>query len=108
MTLKEAARETALPDIAEEMLVIGRAARAAMRAMTLASTAAKNTALMEAAAAIRRSVPAILAANVLDVADMKQEGGSASFIDRLTLTPARIEAMARGVEEIAALPDPVG
>src|SRR3954470_6504467 len=108
MTLKEAARETALPDIGEEMLAIGRAARVALRAMTLASTAAKNTALIEAAAAIRRAAPAILAANALDVADMKKAGGSASFVDRLTLTPARVEAMAKGVEEIAALPDPVG
>jgi glutamate-5-semialdehyde dehydrogenase len=108
MSLKEAARETALPDVNDEMLAIGRAARAALRAMSLASTAAKNMALMEAAAAIRASVQPILAANALDVADMKKEGGSASFIDRLTLTPVRIEAMAKGVEEIAALPDPVG
>jgi glutamate-5-semialdehyde dehydrogenase len=108
MSLKEAGRETALADVNEEMLAIGRAARAAMRAMTLASTDAKNLALTEAAAAIRRSAPAILAATALDVADMKKEGGSASFIDRLTLTPQRIDAMAKGLEEIAALPDPVG
>src|SRR5437588_2843893 len=108
MTLKEAARETALPDIAGEMQAIGRAARAAMRQMTLASTGAKNAALAAAAAAIRSASPAILAENAKDVADMKRQGGSASFVDRLTLNPQRVEAMARGLEEIAALPDPVG
>src|SRR5262245_60224978 len=108
MTLREAARETALPDIGEEMLAIGRAARAALRQMTLASSAAKNAALTEAAAAIRRGQAAIVAENAKDVADMKREGGSASFIDRLTLNPQRLEAMAKGLEEIAALHDPVG
>jgi glutamate-5-semialdehyde dehydrogenase len=107
MSLKEAARDTAT-DVKDEMLAIGQRARAAMRTMTLASTAAKNAALTEAAAAMRASAPAILRENALDVADMKKEGGSASFIDRLTLTPSRVEAMAKGLEEIAALPDPVG
>jgi glutamate-5-semialdehyde dehydrogenase len=108
MSLKEAPRKTPVPDVTDEMLAIGRAARAALRTMTLASTEAKNLALTEAAASIRRSAAAIMAANALDVADMKREGGSASFIDRLTLSPQRIEAMAKGLEEIAALPDPVG
>ena len=111
MSLKEAARESALPDVNDDhcRAVEHGAARArhAPR-MTLASTAAKNLALAEAAAAIRRSEATILAENARDVADMKKEAGSASFIDRLTLTPARIEAMARGLEEIAALPDPNG
>src|SRR5262249_43393059 len=79
-----------------------------LRQMTLASSAAKNAALTEAAAAIRRGQTAILAENAKDVADMKREGGSASFIDRLTLNPQRVEAMAKGLEEIAALHDPVG
>ncbi len=108
MTLREAARDTAPQDVHAEMLAIGRRARAAMRQMTLASTTAKNMALTEAAAAIRRGQQAILADNALDVAGMQREGGSASFIDRLKLTPARIEAIAKGIEEIAALPDPVG
>ena len=61
MSLKEAARESALPDVNDEMLAVGRPRRAAMRQMTLASTAAKNLALAEAAAAIRRSEATILA-----------------------------------------------
>ena len=95
-------------DIAAEMAEIGRAARGAAHRLGLASTEAKNAALRAAAAAMRRDAPAILAENARDVADMQRDGGSPAFIDRLTLTPARIEAMAKGVEEVAALPDPVG
>jgi glutamate-5-semialdehyde dehydrogenase len=95
-------------DIDELMLGIGRDARRAARALALADTGVKNLALMGAAAAIRRQSPDILAANVLDVDAMTQAGGAASFIDRLTLTPERIDAIAVSLEEIAALPDPVG
>jgi glutamate-5-semialdehyde dehydrogenase len=97
----------AKPDIAAEMTAIGRAARGAAHALALASTEAKNHALTAAAAALRRSATLILAENAKDVADMKRHGGSAAFIDRLTLTDKRIETIARGLEEIAALPDPV-
>jgi glutamate-5-semialdehyde dehydrogenase len=109
MSITERARQPATGfDLPSEMAGIGQAARAAARAMGLATTAAKNSALMAAARAVREQSGAILAANAFDVAEMKKQGGSASFIDRLTLTPARIEAMATGIEEIAALPDPVG
>ena len=57
---------------------------------------------------MRDSADAILAANARDVAEAKAKGQNAAFIDRLTLDAKRIEAMARGVEEVAALPDPVG
>jgi glutamate-5-semialdehyde dehydrogenase len=95
-------------DIAAEMDAIGRAARAAARQLANAPTAAKNKALLTAAAAIRRNASAILAENALDLASVKGEGAAASFIDRLTLSPARVEAMAKGLEEVAALPDPIG
>jgi glutamate-5-semialdehyde dehydrogenase len=95
-------------DVASIMADIGRRARAAARAMALAPAQAKNDALIGMAASLRASLPAILAANAEDVAALKTEGAAASFLDRLTLTPARIEAMAAGVEAIAALPDPVG
>jgi glutamate-5-semialdehyde dehydrogenase len=95
-------------DIAAEMAAIGRAARAAARILAEAGTAAKDTALRTAAAAIRRNERAILAENAKDVADMTKEGAAASFVDRLTLNPSRIEAIAKGLEEIAAQPDPVG
>src|SRR5439155_372969 len=73
-----------------------------------ASRAAKDAALRGAAARLRRDDPALLRANADDVARARAAGESAAFVDRLTLTPARIDAMARGLEEIAALPDPVG
>src|SRR2546422_11185432 len=83
-------------------------ARAAARALAGASTAAKDAALRAAAVRLRREEAAILRANADDVAGARAAGESAAFVDRLTLTPARIDAMARGLEEIAALPDPVG
>src|SRR5439155_1199101 len=61
-----------------------------------------------AAARLRRDATAILRANADDVARTRAAGESAAFVDRLTLTTSRIDAMARGLEEIAALPDPVG
>src|SRR5438094_300119 len=83
-------------------------ARAAARALAAAPARARDTALGEAAARLRRAEAALLEANHGDVERARAAGESAAFVDRLTLTPARIEAMARGLEEIAALPDPVG
>jgi len=90
------------------MQALGTAAKRAARAVALASTAVKRTALLAAAVELRRREADILAANALDVADAKARGTAGSFIDRLELTPARVEAMARGVEDVADLPDPVG
>jgi len=87
---------------------MGRRAREASRAMARADTAVKNRALAAIAAAIRRERPAILAANARDVAGAKAAGKDAAFVDRLTLTDESVEAMARGVEAVAVLPDPVG
>src|SRR5438552_17200214 len=84
------------------------AARAAARALAAAPARARDTALGEAAARLRRAEAALLEANHGDVERARAAGESAAFVDRLTLTPAGIEAMARGLEEIAALPDPVG
>jgi glutamate-5-semialdehyde dehydrogenase len=89
------------------MAEIGRRARDAASVMGLASTEAKNRALTRAAAAIRRDQLLILAANGRDI-DAVQGRLSASMIDRLALDPKRIEAIARGLEDVAALPDPVG
>jgi glutamate-5-semialdehyde dehydrogenase len=109
MSIAEVAEKpTAGADIAAEMAAIGRKARRAARALALASSDAKNRALAAAAAELRRNAAAILAENARDVAEMQKHGGSAAFIDRLTLTDKRIEAMAEGLEAIAALPDPVG
>src|SRR5690348_15497171 len=88
-------------DIAAEMAEIGRSARAAARVLANASTVEKNKALLTAAAALRRNEAEILSENAIDVAGMTKEGAAPSFLDRLTLSPARIESMAKGLEEIA-------
>jgi glutamate-5-semialdehyde dehydrogenase len=95
-------------EIESVMLAMGEAARAAARALALAPSDQKNRALKAMAAAIRADAAIIASENAKDVADGKGRGLKASFVDRLTLTQDRIEAMARGLEEIAQLPDPVG
>ncbi|HEU4925054.1 MAG TPA: glutamate-5-semialdehyde dehydrogenase [Burkholderiales bacterium] len=89
----------------EEM---GRAARAAARELARASTEAKNSALAAMAAGIRSASGSIVQANAEDARKAKKAGCDAAFVDRLTLTPALVEQMAAGVEQVAALPDPVG
>ena len=84
----------------------GAAARAAAAHLARAPAAARNAALHAAAAALRARAGAVLHANAADLAAAPDL--SASIRDRLVLTPARVEAMARGLEEIAALPDPIG
>ncbi len=92
----------------EMMQVLGQAARAAAKALALATTEQKNTALLEMAAKIRRSAADILAENARDLENARAKQLKGSFLDRLTLNEARLEAMATGLEDIAALPDPVG
>ncbi|NWG24574.1 MAG: gamma-glutamyl-phosphate reductase, partial [Pseudorhodoplanes sp.] len=88
------------------MAEIGRRARAAARILALASTERKSAALSAMARAIRARSAAILAANAEDVAEARGSGMSAAFLDRLTLDAKRVEAMAAGIEVVAALPDP--
>jgi glutamate-5-semialdehyde dehydrogenase len=95
-------------DVAAYMAGVGAAARAAARELARADTAAKDAALHAMAAAIRRDEARLLAANAEDVAAAKAAGQDAAFVDRLALTPGTIAAMAEGLEQIAALPDPVG
>ncbi|WP_371740620.1 glutamate-5-semialdehyde dehydrogenase [Methyloligella sp. GL2] len=90
------------------MARIGADARASGHELALASTEAKNAALLAMADAILDTAPAILAANAQEVEAGKEKGLAPSFIDRLTVTDARIAGMAQGLREIAALPDPVG
>lgn len=92
----------------EMMQVLGQAARSAAKALALATTEQKNAALREMAAKIRRSAADILAENQRDLANAAAKDLKGSFLDRLTLNEARLEAMAKGLEDIAALPDPVG
>ncbi|MBZ9859691.1 glutamate-5-semialdehyde dehydrogenase [Mesorhizobium sp. CA12] len=90
------------------MADIGRRARAAARPLAVASTRAKNDALVAMAEAILRNEQAILDANAIDTSNGEEAGLSGSFMDRLKLNPSRIKAMADGIREIAALEDPVG
>ncbi len=90
------------------MAEIGRRARAAGRTLATAPAEQKNRALAEMAAAVRAAKPDILAGNRIDVETMKSRGQTASFLDRGTLDEARVEAIAKALEDIVALDDPVG
>lgn len=95
-------------DIDGMMERLGENARHAAGKLALATTEAKNTALNAAASALREQTPVILEANAKDVAFGLEKGLSTAMIDRLLLDRERIESIARGLEDIAALPDPVG
>jgi glutamate-5-semialdehyde dehydrogenase len=95
-------------NIQHYMQTVGQQARSASRAIARADSQAKNRALRAIAAALRREAAALLAANQEDLAAARATGLEAALLDRLTLTEQGIAAMAEGVEQIAALPDPVG
>jgi glutamate-5-semialdehyde dehydrogenase len=98
----------ASPGLAETMDAIGRAARDAAKTLALAPAEAKRSALLAAAAELRGGTDTLLAANAKDMAGAAGRGVSGAMLDRLKLDPKRIEAMAAGLDEVAALPDPVG
>jgi glutamate-5-semialdehyde dehydrogenase len=85
-----------------------RAARAAAVTLALCPTKTKNDALTQMARALEEKTPALLEANRADLERARAGGHPRAFLDRLTLTETRVEEMARGLREIAALPDPVG
>ncbi len=87
---------------------LGRSAREAARSVARADRAAKDRALRAMAAELRARSAELQEANPADGEQARREGRDAAFIDRLTLTPATIEQMAAGLEDIAALEDPVG
>ena len=95
-------------DIAGMMEAMGRAARAAATALASTTAAARNRALSTAAAALRQRQGALLEANRRDLAAARSAGLAAPLMERLALDAARIEAMAQGLDEIAALADPLG
>jgi glutamate-5-semialdehyde dehydrogenase len=95
-------------DVTTYMHGVGRQARAASRVIARADTATKNRALREIAAAIERDRKRLLVANARDIEEAKRQKLDAAAIDRLTLTPRTIAAMAGGLRQIAALPDPIG
>ncbi|QOJ08085.1 glutamate-5-semialdehyde dehydrogenase [Nitrosomonas sp. H1_AOB3] len=91
-----------------DMQALGRAARSAARIVAKADTAVKNHALIAMARAIRCHEASLLAANAADVAQARKKDLEPAMIDRLTLTSKGIASMAAGLEQIAALPDPIG
>ncbi len=95
-------------DVRAAMRAIGAKARKAARTVANAPAGQKNRALTAAARLLRERAPDILAANARDLADGQAKGLTPAFLDRLALNEARIEAIARGLEDVAALPDPVG
>jgi glutamate-5-semialdehyde dehydrogenase len=95
-------------DIAAALGEIGRRARAAARALALAPADQKNRALGAMAAAVRAQTSLILAANAEDVAEARAAGVTGAFLDRLALDPARVEAIAAGIDAVRGLKDPIG
>jgi glutamate-5-semialdehyde dehydrogenase len=100
--------DNATLDVRAYMRELGTAARAAARLVAKADSASKNCALVAMAASLRARAADLLEANSADVAHATKEGRDSAFVDRLTLSTATIEQMAAGLEQIAALPDPVG
>ena len=95
-------------DLPALMNDLATSARAAAHVLSLAPEQQKNRALDAMGRAIRAHAEAILAANAEDVAEFRASGATAAFIDRLTLTPGRVAAMAEGIATVRAIPDPVG
>ena len=95
-------------DVTAHVTAKARAAKEAARALALASTRAKNEALLQMARGLEEKTAPVLEANRADLERGRAAGLTSAFIDRLTLSEARIEEMAAGLRQVAALPDPVG
>jgi glutamate-5-semialdehyde dehydrogenase len=91
-----------------EVRNIARQARAASKKLPLVSAETKNAVLITLAQKLMSQQSAVLAANAADIKDARQNGLSDALIDRLLLTPERLEGIARDVEHVAVLPDPIG
>ena len=97
-----------MTDLTARMLELGRRARAAAAAVREAPAAARTRALERLSEQLKAAEPALLAANARDVDAARANGMAEAQIDRLLLTPARVEGMAQAVAIIAAVPDPLG
>src|SRR3977135_50008 len=115
MTLTDAGTDMSAPlkaidgtaDLPALMTDLAVRARAAARVLALAAPEQKNHALEAMGRAIRANASAILADNAEDVAEVRASGASPAFIDRLTLTQARIDAMAEGIATVRDIADPL-
>ena len=101
-------RETASATASDELEVKGRAARKAARKLATISAGVKNAALQNVADGLKAREEEILAANEKDIANGRERGLEEYFLDRLLLTPERLEGLASDVRGISALPDPIG
>ncbi|MGD8276299.1 MAG: glutamate-5-semialdehyde dehydrogenase [Thiohalocapsa sp.] len=106
--MPQAQAQPQIADVAAYMAEVGARARAAARAMARAETAAKDAALTAIAAELDAGRDALGQANAADLEAGAAKGLDAALLDRLELTPGRIDAMIEGLHQIAALPDPVG
>jgi glutamate-5-semialdehyde dehydrogenase len=95
-------------DVLAQVTGKARAAKEAARALALASTRSKNDALQQMARGLEEKIGLVLDANRSDLARARSAGLASAFMDRLTLSESRIEEMAVGLRQVAALPDPVG
>jgi len=95
-------------DIKQYVTEKAKKAKAASRALAMVSTEIKNNALFKMAAGLEREAAKLIAENRKDLAEAEKKALSKAMVDRLTLSPDRIKAMAEGLREVAALPDPVG
>ncbi len=100
--------DKAITDITAYMDAVGQRARAASRTVAASATAARNAALSATAQAIRSQATLLKQANERDLAAARAAGLEAAFVDRLVLSDSVIEGMAKGIEQIILLPDPVG
>ncbi|MEQ9436337.1 glutamate-5-semialdehyde dehydrogenase [Hyphomonas sp.] len=100
--------ENTAADLTETMRAMGARARAASRALGRLDAADRTRGLKAIAAAIRAAAPAILDANLKDMAAARNKGLDAAMLDRLALDEGRVDGIVAGVEAIAALPDPIG
>lgn len=94
--------------VLDYMTRLGRAAREASRVIARATTAQKNRALLAAADALDAARPELNAANEQDLANGRANGLEPALLDRLALTPVRIDEMIEGLRQVAKLPDPIG
>jgi glutamate-5-semialdehyde dehydrogenase len=95
-------------DVTAHVTGKARAAKEAARALALASTRAKNDALQQMARGLEEKTALVLDANRADLARARSAGLTSAFMDRLTLSESRLEEMAAGLRQVAALPDPIG
>ena len=95
-------------DIAAYMAEVGQQARQAARAVARSTTAVRNQALLATAEALDAARDELATANARDLEGGRANGLEAAMLDRLELTPARIDAMIEGLRQVASLPDPIG